>query len=236
MFGIVDLLSRSDLTSGAAVARLLLALFAGGLIGFEREMRRQTAGLRTHILICLGSTLLTLLSVWMAQTFGAANRGTDTTRIAAGIVSGIGFLGAGAIVKIGNNMKGLTTAASIWGVSAIGMAIGGGMWIPAMAALALMLVTLAILEPVERHFFPADRVKLLQIWYDESTANRKRIGEVLEAHKISLHSVDAFQSVTKKQTRINMLVRVPLDADIEKLFKELRGTGKVVKIKMMENY
>jgi len=79
-------------------------------------------------------------------------------------------------------------------------------------------------------------VKLLQIWYDESTADRKRIGEVLEMHKISLHSVDAFQAVTKKQTRINMLVRVPLDADIEKLFKELRGTGKVVKIKMMENY
>jgi uncharacterized membrane protein YhiD involved in acid resistance len=110
------------------------------------------------------------------------------------------------------------------------------MWVPALVALALMLVTLTVLEPVERHFFPPDRMKLLQIWYDESTADRKKISQVLEAHRISLHSVDAFQSVTKKQTRINMLVRVPLDADIEKLFKELRGTGKVVKIKVMENY
>ena len=101
---IIGLLSQQNLTSEAAVARLVLALLAGSLIGLEREMRRQTAGLRTHIIICLGSTLLTLLSVWMAQSFGAANRGTDTTRIAAGIVSGIGFLGAGAIIKIGNNM------------------------------------------------------------------------------------------------------------------------------------
>ena len=115
-------LAGRDITTGAAIVRLGLAALAGGAVGLEREMRRQSAGLRTHIIICLGSTLLTLLSIWMAQTLGKGL--SDPTRIAAQIVSGIGFLGAGAIMKIGNNTKGLTTAASIWGVAALGMAIG----------------------------------------------------------------------------------------------------------------
>ncbi len=226
-------LSR-DLTTATAALRLGAALVAGGLIGLEREMRRQAAGLRTHILICLGACLLMLLSIWIPQAF-ALEKG-DPGRIAAQVVSGIGFLGAGAFIKIGNNVKGLTTAASIWVVAAIGLAIGAGMYGPAGIALAGALLVLTVLDRVEHRFFPSERVKQLQIWYDESTADREKIGRVLEAHRISLHSVDAYQAVTKKQTRLSLLVRVPLDTDIERLFKELRGTGKVVKIKVMENY
>ena len=226
-------LSR-DLTTATAALRLGAALVAGGLIGLEREMRRQAAGLRTHILICLGACLLMLLSIWIPQAF-ALEKG-DPGRIAAQVVSGIGFLGAGAFIKIGNNVKGLTTAASIWVVAAIGLAIGAGMYGPAGIALAGALLVLTVLDRVEHRFFPSERVKQLHIWYDESTADREKIGRVLEAHRISLHSVDAYQAVTKKQTRLSLLVRVPLDTDIERLFKELRGTGKVVKIKVMENY
>lgn len=234
MQSLSSLLSQPELGTGAAILRLCLAALVGGLVGLEREIRRQSAGLRTHILICLGAALLTLLSIWMAQTLGHGL--SDPTRIAAQIVSGIGFLGAGAIMKIGNNTKGLTTAASIWGVAALGMAIGAGMWIPALAAMVLILVALTLLEPVERHFFPAERIKLLQIWYDESSADRKKIDEVLKKHRISMQSIDAFQSVTKRQTRINVLARVPVNVDIERLFKALRSTGKVLKIQMKENY
>lgn len=234
MSSLYDLLSGPEVGTGAAVLRLGLAAVVGGLVGLEREMRRQSAGLRTHILICLGAALLTLLSIWMAQTLG--NGLSDPTRIAAQIVSGIGFLGAGAIMKIGNNTKGLTTAASIWGVAALGMAIGAGMWVPALVALVLILVALTLLEPVERHFFPAERIKLIEIWYDESSADRRKIDEVLKKFRISLQSIDAVQSVIKKQTRINILGRVPVNVDIEKLFKALRSTGKVLKIQMKENY
>ncbi len=234
MHYLAQLLSAPELSPGSALVRLLLAALAGGLIGLEREMRRQTAGLRTHILICIGASLLTLRSIWMPQSFGL-DRG-DPTRIAAQIVSGIGFLGAGAIVKIGNNTKGLTTAASIWSVAALGMAIGGGMWLPAMGALVLILATLTLLEPVERRFFPGERIKLLQIWYDESTADRKRIDEALRAYGLRPQSIDAFQSLTKKQTRINILVKVPINVDIERLFKAIKGTGKVLKIQMQEKY
>jgi putative Mg2+ transporter-C (MgtC) family protein len=228
------LLSGTHLTVGAAFVRLFLAALAGGLIGLEREMRRQTAGLRTHILISIGAALLTLLSIWMSQSFGLDR--TDPTRIAAQIVSGIGFLGAGAIMKIGNNTKGLTTAASIWTVAALGMAIGGGMWLPALGALALILATLVLLEPVERRYFPPQRIKLFQIWYDESVADRKKIDLALKAHGIRVQSIDAFQSLTKKQTRINILAKVPVNVDIDHLFKAIKGTGKVLKIQMQENY
>ncbi len=229
-----ELLSQRELSTAAAAARLGLALLAGGLIGLEREMRRQTAGLRTHMIICLGATLLTLLSVWMPQYF-AIDKG-DPGRIAAQIVSGIGFLGAGAFIKIGNNMKGLTTAASIWVVAAIGMAIGAGMWEAGLVALALAFATLSLLDPVERHFFPAERIKVLRIDYEEKSVDRKKLNEALKANGIRVQSLDAVQSMTKKQTRINILARVPISVDIEKLFRELKETGKVAKIRMEENY
>lgn len=228
------LLVSRDITTGVAALRLGLAALAGGAVGLEREMRRQTAGLRTHILIAVGAALLTLLSIWMPQVFGL--NVSDPTRIAAQIVSGIGFLGAGAIVKSGSNTKGLTTAASIWGVAALGMAIGAGMIVPSLIALGFILVTLTILEPVEKHFFPPERVKLLQVWYDESTADRKKIDSVLRSYGVRGQSFDAAQSITKKQTRINILARVPINLDVEKFFKALKGTGKVVKIRMQENY
>jgi putative Mg2+ transporter-C (MgtC) family protein len=228
------LFASRDITTGVAALRLGLAALAGGAVGLEREMRRQTAGLRTHILIALGAALLTLLSIWMPQAFGLSS--SDPTRIAAQIVSGIGFLGAGAIVKSGSNTKGLTTAASIWGVAALGMAIGAGMIAPSLIALGFILVTLTILEPVEKHFFPPERVKLLQIWYDESSADRKKIDAVLKGYGVRGQSFDAAQSLAKKQTRINILARVPINLDIEKFFKALKGTGKVVKIRMQENY
>jgi uncharacterized membrane protein YhiD involved in acid resistance len=116
------------------------------------------------------------------------------------------------------------------------MSIGGGMWGPALIGLALMLATLALLEPVEKRFFPPERIKVLQIWYDESFADREKIDAALRAHGLHLQSIDAFQSIAKKETRISMLVKVPIDVDIERLFKALKGTGKVVKIKMEENY
>ena len=134
---ILDSLTTIHIGPGDAAIRLALAMLAGGLVGLEREIHRQTAGLRTHILISLGSCLLMMLSIWMPQSVGL-DKG-DPGRIAAQVVSGIGFLGAGAFIKIGNNVKGLTTAASIWVVAAIGLAIGAGMYGPAAIALGAAL-------------------------------------------------------------------------------------------------
>lgn len=182
-----EILSGTVITTQVAAARLLAALVAGAAIGLEREARRQTAGLRTHILICLGSTLLMLLSIWMPQTHMDMKNG-DPGRIAAQVVSGIGFLGAGAFIKIGNNMKGLTTAASIWVAAALGLAIGAGLWIPAFFALFVVLAVLIFLEPIERRFFPSERFKLLQIWYDGTGMDRAAVFTLLKSREIPIQS------------------------------------------------
>jgi len=124
--------------------RLVLAAVLGGLIGIEREIRDKPAGLRTNILICVGSTLFMSLSTQVAQLLGG-----DPTRIAAQIISGIGFLGAGAVLHSHGFVLGLTTAATIWVVAGVGMALGSGMYLVAAFATAMSLVTLYFLSFIE---------------------------------------------------------------------------------------
>jgi putative Mg2+ transporter-C (MgtC) family protein len=145
-----------NITEIDIVIRLCLAFLGGGIIGFERSYRRQVAGLRTHILIALGAASLMLLSIWIPQNF--SERG-DPGRIAAQVVSGIGFLGAGAIIRLGSNIRGLTTAASLWLTAAIGLTIGAGMFVTALTAEVLALVTLFVLHKVEDKIFPDDWIK-----------------------------------------------------------------------------
>lgn len=218
----------------AACSRLLLSLFACGLIGLEREMRRQAAGWRTHIIIGLGATLLMILSIWLPQTIGG-DKG-DPGRIAAQVVSGIGFLGAGAFIKVGNNVKGMTTAATIWFSAALGLAIGAGMWQVSLVVLVAALIVLSLLEPLEKRWFPSERLKLLQIWYEGSSLDRSAVYATLRLYGIGIQTVDASLAVQKKQTRLSALVKVPVDVDLDALFSELRRTGKVAKVRLHENY
>jgi putative Mg2+ transporter-C (MgtC) family protein len=131
--------------------RLSVAALLGGAIGMERELRERQAGLRTHLVVCVGSALFTLVSAYGFHEFlvsGGSLVRTDPTRIAAQIVSGIGFLGAGAIIRQGLSVKGLTTAATLWLVAAIGMASGAGYYSAALFATAGALLTLGPLRIV----------------------------------------------------------------------------------------
>jgi putative Mg2+ transporter-C (MgtC) family protein len=127
------------------VQRLILAAALGAALGFERELRQKSAGLRTNILIAVGAALFTLMSIEMADGEGA-----DPTRIAAQIVTGIGFLGAGAIMRTGSGIQGLTTAATVWVNAAVGVAAGGGKTHLAVIGTAVTLAALLMLAPVER--------------------------------------------------------------------------------------
>jgi putative Mg2+ transporter-C (MgtC) family protein len=122
--------------------RLLIALGFGALIGLERELHKKTAGLRTHMLVSLSTCLLMILSVESAEMLEGHGAVADPTRIAAGVITGIGFLGAGSIIRHGANVQGLTTAASIWTSAAVGLTTGVGMFIPAAMVVALALFTL----------------------------------------------------------------------------------------------
>lgn len=128
------------------ILKLLLALALGGILGAERELRDKSAGLRTHMLICAGSTLFTIYSMRLAV---AANGSADPTRIAAQIVSGIGFIGAGAILRDRGEIRGLTTASMIWIVAALGVGIGSGQYLYSTLATALILLTLVVFPYLE---------------------------------------------------------------------------------------
>jgi putative Mg2+ transporter-C (MgtC) family protein len=131
-------------------AQICLAALLGAAIGVERELGAQPAGLRTHMLVCLGATVFTMA--------GAAIPGSDPTRVAAQVVTGIGFLGGGAILREGATVRGLTTAASLWVTAAIGLAVGLRQWFAGIGATVLALVVLWLVKYVEREALPRRRM------------------------------------------------------------------------------
>jgi putative Mg2+ transporter-C (MgtC) family protein len=135
------------------ITRLLLASMLGSLIGFERERLSWAAGLRTHMLVCVSSCLLMIVSAYgFAEVLGREHVELDPSRIAAQVVSGIGFLGAGPILLRGEIVRGLTTAASLWSVAAIGLAVGGGLYVAASASTLIILIILAGVKPLEERY------------------------------------------------------------------------------------
>jgi putative Mg2+ transporter-C (MgtC) family protein len=137
-----DLVTQIDF-----LLRLAVGLVLGGVVGWEREMQRMPAGFRTHALVGLGSALFTVVSA-----FAFPGENTDPTRIAAQIVTGIGFLGGGVILHHGGNVRGLTTAASLWTVAAIGMAAGAALYLVAVGGAVLAIVALELFQRFEHAF------------------------------------------------------------------------------------
>jgi putative Mg2+ transporter-C (MgtC) family protein len=235
--------NSAPITELDIIIRLGLGLVAGGIIGIERASRRQVAGLRTHILICLGATLLMLLSIWLPQEFSDMKNG-DPGRIAAQVVSGIGFLGAGAIIRLGNNIKGLTTAASLWLIAAVGMAVGAGMFVAAAGVEVLSLITLIALGRIEKKIFPAVRNKLLELHYKNgSSPDTAAAKEILKNFRIQIQSLDVNQGVGKGKekgkgtsTKIRFLVSIPDSADISKLAKAFKAAGGVDRVEIKEKF
>jgi putative Mg2+ transporter-C (MgtC) family protein len=136
----------TPLSDAELIQRLLLAAVLGGLIGVEREWRNKEAGLRTNILIAIGSAVFTLMSIELTDA-----RTGDTSRVAAQIVTGIGFLGAGAIMRTDAGIQGLTTAATIWVNAAVGVAAGGGEFHLAVITTGVTLAVLLVLQPIEKY-------------------------------------------------------------------------------------
>ena len=162
--------------------RLSAAAVLGGAIGMERELRERGAGLRTHLLVCVGSALFTLVSAYGFHEFlvnGGAVVRADPTRIAAQVVSGIGFLGAGAIIRQGLSVRGLTTAATLWLVAAIGMAAGAGWYSAALIATAGALITLGPLRVVAYRLITRYRLDVDRLLVDIPAGGSP--GAVLEA-------------------------------------------------------
>ncbi|OMF34732.1 magnesium transporter MgtC [Paenibacillus sp. FSL H8-0548] len=170
--------------------RLLLALLLGGLVGFEREQSKHAAGLRTNILVCLGSCLLMLLSMYGFSAFvDEPNVRVDPARLAAAVITGIGFLGAGTILFTGKSITGLTTAASLWVVSAIGLAVGAGFYFASAVTTIMVLVTLWAFNKLEKRYISAKKEHLLKIKINHYSQAMLEINSLLVERKIVMRKM-----------------------------------------------
>jgi putative Mg2+ transporter-C (MgtC) family protein len=204
---------------GEVFLRLALAAVLGATIGFERELREREAGLRTHLLVCLGSALFTIISAYGFHEFltsGDAVVRADPTRIAAQIVTGIGFLGAGAIIRQGISVRGLTTAATLWVAAAIGMAAGAGYYPGAVIGTVLTLVALGPLRlaayPIFERLRPEERSVVIHLRHDA------RAGQLLDALDDKHARVEHFQLEDEHDRRV---VTLTLDTPSETLLSDL---------------
>jgi putative Mg2+ transporter-C (MgtC) family protein len=160
--------------------RLLLAMALGGAIGLERERSNRAAGLRTHILVCLGSTLIMMLSIYGFSDFvNEANIRIDPARLAASVITGIGFLGAGTILFTGKSITGLTTAASVWVVAALGLSVGAGFHFAAITTTILILMTLIFFNKIEQRYIKGNKLHLVTIHVADSPGLLDTISKLL---------------------------------------------------------
>nr|WP_246356284.1 MgtC/SapB family protein [Paraburkholderia humisilvae] len=173
----------------------MLAAALGSVIGFERERLNWAAGLRTHMLVCVGSTLIMLVSAFgFADVLGQQNVILDPSRLAAQVVSGIGFLGAGAILMRGEIVRGLTTAASLWSVAGIGLAVGGGMYVAAIGATIIILIILAGIKPLERRFISVKQERNIQLLVERGSVSLDSVYRALASGSIRVKQFIVQQS------------------------------------------
>lgn len=177
------LMSEMGTVLSSTILRLLLAAVLGGFIGLERQLRHKPAGLRTNMFICLGAAMFTVLSVKLA---GSAS---DNTRIAAQIIPGIGFIGAGSILHSRGSVTGLTTAATLFVVASVGMAAGGGLYITAVFATILILIALRLLGNMESRFGLRFSLSTYEVSGPDTAALITEINRVLETEKLSTQSL-----------------------------------------------
>lgn len=159
---ICNIVSDNEISTLTSTFKIVVSLILGAIIGFERQMRRREAGLRTFTLICVGSTVAMIVSIWIPQHYPNLLNG-DPGRIAAQVLTGIGFLGAGAIIQSKGGIMGMTTAACIWLIAMVGLAVGAGLYTTALLATLLMLFILISMEQFERRLFLDGRNNILII-------------------------------------------------------------------------
>jgi putative Mg2+ transporter-C (MgtC) family protein len=199
----------------AMVLRLVLAALLGGIVGLERERIESAAGLRTHALVAVGSALLMLVSMFgFHDAVHAPEVVLDPSRVAAQIVSGIGFLGAGVIIFRREIIRGLTTAASVWVVAGIGMAVGGGLYLAAIVGTALSLGILAVMKPLERRWTERRRPQVMRVAIDPQRTTAQAIVDRLGALGLHVLRLESRYEGSVGRARLDVVMRHAAPDDV----------------------
>lgn len=221
---IYDMIIDQNVNLVGAIYKLMLSLIIGSAIGLERRRKGQVAGMRTFSLICMGATLAMLISIYIPQEYMGLKNG-DPGRIAAQVISGIGFLGAGAIIQMKGSVKGLTTAAGIWMTAAIGLAIGSGMYTISIVAGLLVFFALTTAEKLEVRLFKTGESKIIRIKSQGIVTDLTQLRQDLKEHNI--HIVDEFikYNYHNEETIINFIILARGQQDFISLFEQMRKHG-----------
>ncbi len=220
------------LTYQEIVLRLFLSALLGSIIGIERERLDWVAGLRTHMLVSVGATMFMLVSAFGFRDVltGHPNIVLDPSRVAAQVVSGIGFLGAGTIIFRREIIRGLTTAASLWSVAAIGLSVGGGLYVAATCATGVVLIILVGIKPIERRLFANKRSRCITLLVDHNSISLQSIESTIE--QVDLHMlhivIQPSDMIGKEQIQVT-LSRANNEHIIQ-LIDKLRGISGVIEI------
>jgi putative Mg2+ transporter-C (MgtC) family protein len=225
-------MSNEELVIGL---RVLGAVVIGALIGFERSFHGRPAGFRTHALVCLASSILMIVTVYQAEWMTAApvdTIRTDPTRMAQGIMTGIGFLGAGVIFKEGLTVRGLTTAASIWTTAAIGILVGIGFWFAAILGTLAALAILALFRYIEGRLPSEFYAHHVLCFARENVMAEQKLRELLGRHGFSIANLSSRLTESGRQFEYRMVLRSRDPKSAETLSQELRGNPQVVEFRI----
>jgi putative Mg2+ transporter-C (MgtC) family protein len=230
---IVDLMGPLD---PPAMARIALAAILGGAVGWERERHGREAGLRTHLLLCTGCALMMLVSLYIPASFAEHSAQSvvraDPTRVASQVVTGIGFLGAGAILVLGRRIRGLTTAASIWVTAAIGLAVGAGYVAPAVFTWLVAMFALLVLGRLENRVTRKDRYISLRLEFSSPGARFEEARAILDAHALSVLGITLERQSDAAEYTAALRHSVAVDYEqVTDVLMERLGSRGLVKVK-----
>ena len=203
---------------------ILVAAGLGSVVGLEREVHGQPAGLRTHMILAVGAALAATLSISYSQFLSNPNLPSDPGRIVAQVVSGVGFLGAGAILKMGVSVKGLTTASSLWTTAIVGIAAGSGYHKLALASTCVVVLILTIINKVEQKFLPSYRTHKLTVKLKDRPGIVNDVKQVLSDNKVKLVSINASMP-NKKNLVLGMVIRKPGELGMDRVINLMNNIG-----------
>lgn len=231
--GLQEILESTVITPYTVSVRLAISFILGAIIGVERQFRRRDAGMRTFTLICMGSAGAMLVSIWIPQSYPDFLNG-DPGRIAAQVLTGIGFLGAGAIIQSHGSVRGLTTAACIWVIAVIGLAVGAGMYLTACITTGCTLFVLVSLEQLEIRMYLNGVNKILTVTCSTATPDVKAIRKILEDKNIYIVSISYEHNYDKNFSVINYKVSVKSKSSYAELFADIRKLGYISQIRLLD--
>lgn len=208
--------------------RLLLAGILGGVIGYERQHTNRPAGFRTHILVCIGSALVMVTSEFIFERYHTVSN-MDPARLGAQVISGIGFLGAGTIIRDGVNIRGLTTAASLWAVSCVGIAAGIGFYEGAIAATLLIFLTLIVLKRAEIRFVRKKSLKAFLIESENLTGQIGKVTGVFEGLGLEIKNIE-LTNKAEESLVLRLVARIPDSRSKKQALDSLQQVEGVIKV------